>query len=222
MLGAYTFSSAQDFLTPIQAKIDTIKQQQNAEQAAYSAQKQQLEATASSTDTRASSTKRDQEIRDMIEKKIGKPLDAPRFEVAKGFENAISSLNNLITRIGSRIAKMQAAGVDVSSSSALFETIKANLALSENGLTDLENNLALPTSTSTRTALLSRIKSQSNATKTLVETNYQSIMDLIGQLKQESETGTTSTSAIVTNDASAASADENADQSVSNSTSSQE
>lgn len=194
-LGASGVSRAQDFLGPIQAKIDTIKQQQDAEQAKYSEQKQQIEENFSSSTTENYSDSSSTKIRNEIENKIGKPLDADRMKVAEGFENAIASLNNLMERIGSRIGKMQAAGAGVSSSSALFETIKKNIALSENNLTDLENELAQPTSTSTRNTILTRIKIESNAAKASVEMSYKSIMNLINELKQESETISTSASA---------------------------
>ena len=76
ILGFSGISFAQDFLAPIQAKIDSIKQQQSNEQANYAEQKQQLQVVTSSSSVNASTTQaRDIQLRNLIEKKIGKPLD---------------------------------------------------------------------------------------------------------------------------------------------------
>ncbi len=119
-------------------------------------------------------------------------LDGERLEVAQGFENAIASLNNLIERIGSCISKMQAAGDDVASSSALFDETKSEIANSANNVLDLENALAVPTSTSTRNVIISRIKTESIAAKISIETSHKSILNLIDMLKQESSSATSS------------------------------
>jgi len=186
-LSASQISYAQDFLAPIQAKINSIKQGQDAAQIKYLGQKQQMEAAATSSikenDENASST---QEIRDAIEKKIGRPLDNDRMKIAQDFESALKNLNDLIQRIDSRMTKMQTAGADVSSSSALFDTTKTNVDISLNNLTNLEKSLGEPTATSTRKAILARIKTQSDKTKSSLETAYRSIMSLIDSLKQVS------------------------------------
>lgn len=187
-LSAYSVSFAQDFMNPIQANIDSIRQAQDSVQLKSQEQKQQMEsAVASGTQvniTDASAT----EIRNDIERKIGRPLDAGRLEVAAGFENALKKLDNLIGRIGSRMEKMQMAGANISSSSALFDIAKANVMIVSNDVTDLENMLSQQTSTSTRKAILSRIRIESDKTKISVETAYKSIMDLIDSLKTASAT----------------------------------
>lgn len=111
-LGAAGISHAQDFLAPIEAKIDTLKQQKDAAQAQYLAEKEQAENAASSS----------------VE--VTKPLDEERSRIAQEFENALASLNDLVARIQSRIAKMQAAGADISSADALLNITKADIASS--------------------------------------------------------------------------------------------
>jgi len=177
-------SYAQDFLGPIQLKIDAERQNAGSEQAAYLEQKSQMEALAtSSTDENASST----DLKALIEKKLGKTLDADRMQVATDFENAIARLNDLIGRIDSRTAKMQAAGIDISSSTAPFDAAKAGIAAATDNVTVLEDLLAKPTSASTRKNILTQIKKQSDVTKQSIQTAYQSILDLIKELMQESE-----------------------------------
>ena len=180
-LSASHISYAQDFLGPIQAKIDILKQKQDDAQTKYLAQKQEMNAQVAS-----STPEKNQEIKSDIEKKIGKPLDSDRMKIAQGFENALKNLNDLIQRISSRMTKMQTAGADISSSSDLFDATNVQITFATNNVTDLENTLAQPTSTSTRKAILARIKTQNDKTKSSVETAYRSIMDLIDSLKQES------------------------------------
>lgn len=165
-LGATHVSHAQDFLGPIQAKIDVLKQKQDDAQTKYLGQKDQMEAqTASSTQ------EKDREMKNGIEKKIGRPLDNDRMKIAQGFESALKNLTDLIQRIGSRMTKMQTAGANISSSSALFDTTKANITLAMGNVTDLEKTLAESTSTSTRKAILARIKTKNDKAKSSIESS---------------------------------------------------
>lgn len=228
--GTAGISYAQNITDQIQAKIDAIQQERDSVQAAAMQQKQQMESEFApqmqnsgktfSRNQNASSTNFfkniNQKIEYNLESRISKQLDDQRNKLAEGFENAIKNLNNLIQRISSRMDKMQAAGADVSSSKILFNKAEANIETSTNNLTDLEAMLAESTSTSTRSAILSRIKIQNDKTKASVETSYKSIMDLINLLKQESlSIESASSNSATTSAVSATSSDESQNQSTS-------
>ena len=152
------------------------------------------------------------ELKNAIEIKIGKKLDEQKIKIADQFEKTMQTLNDLVVRIESRIAKMDAISTDTSIPKALLVTAKTNVSLAATELTNLENLLAqnIPAvSTSTvknteRKLVLKKINLQSEKTKTAIKTARASIIKVveslkIGQLKEKNSTSTQQTESTSTN-----------------------
>jgi len=152
------------------------------------------------------------ELKNAIEIKIGKKLDEQKIKIADQFEKTMQTLNDLVVRIESRIAKMDAISTDTSIPKALLVTAKTNVSLAATELTNLENLLAqnIPAvSTSTvknteRKLVLKKINLQSEKTKTAIKTARASIIKVveslkIWQLKEKNSTSTQQTESTSTN-----------------------
>ncbi len=152
------------------------------------------------------------ELKNAIEIKIGKKLDEQKIKIADQFEKTMQTLNDLVVRIESRIAKMDASSVDTSIPKALLVAAKTNISLAATELTNLENLLAqnIPAvSTSTvknteRKLVLKKINLQSEKTKTAIKTARSSIIKVVeslkvGQDKEKNSTPTKQTESTSTN-----------------------
>ena len=152
------------------------------------------------------------ELKNAIEIKIGKKLDEQKIKIADQFEKTMQTLNDLVVRIESRIAKMDAISTDTSIPKALLVTAKTNVSLAATELTNLENLLAqnIPAvSTSTvknteRKLVLKKINLQSEKTKTAIKTARSSIIKVVeslkvGQDKEKNSTPTKQTESTSTN-----------------------
>ncbi|MFA5651761.1 MAG: hypothetical protein WC933_00125 [Candidatus Paceibacterota bacterium] len=145
-----------------------------------------------------------QELKSSIEIRIGKKLDTQKLKIANVFENSIQNLKDLISRIESRISKMEASNIDVSASKNLLDIAKINVTLAETELTNLAKLLVqeVPSfSTSTiknteRRIILKNINSQSEKTKSAIKTAHKSIIETVASLKvgllKEKEAASTS------------------------------
>jgi len=153
-----------------------------------------------------------QELKSIIEMRIGKKLDAQKTKIANVFENSIQNLKDLIARIESRLSKMESEDINVSSSKSLLETAKIKLTLAETELTNLENLLAaglpaISTSTSKnniRKTVLKNINLQSEKTKSAIKIAHKSIIEVVaslkkGLMKEKNSTSTTQTVSTTTN-----------------------
>lgn len=174
--------------TSTASKIDAIKQTITDIKQKAAEEKAAIKAEISSTTAAMKDLK--QGLKDAIEIKIGKKLDAQKLKIANEFENAIKQLQNLATRIESRITKMDASGINTASSKVLLETAKTKITLAGIEITNLENLLAqqIPASASTtllrqRTAILKSIKTQSEKTKTAIKIAHKTIIDTVNSLK---------------------------------------
>ncbi|MDE1945771.1 MAG: hypothetical protein KGH93_01065 [Patescibacteria group bacterium] len=174
-------ASAQDF-SAVGTAIDLANQEKAAAQSAIAAEKARF---STSTGT-ASSSSRDLMLRLAIERKLGHALPAPRMDIAAGFENAVASLENIASRLSSRLSDMQAAGIDTASSSALFTTVQADVGAASSDVTALEELLAATTSVATKNASFDAIRAASTAAKTALETAQKDIIAVIMALKQAS------------------------------------
>ena len=127
------------------------------------------------------------EIKSDIEIRIGKKLDGQKKEIAQRYENVIKTLNNLVTRVESRVAKMQAAGTDTTSIQASLDAAKVQITLTDSDITSLETLLATATSTasSTRKEMLSTIQTANMKAKTDAQTAYTSLIKVINSLTTE-------------------------------------
>lgn len=165
----------------IKQKITDIKQKAAEEKAV-------IKARMASTTADIKNLRND--LKDAIEIKIGKKLDAQKIKIANEFEMAIKNLNNLIAKTESRISKMQTNNIDVSAAKILLETAKTKVALAQTEVTNLENLLTqnIPAATSTsqigaRKTALQSIRTQSDKTKTAIKTTQKAIIDVINSLK---------------------------------------
>jgi exonuclease VII small subunit len=183
----------------VKQKITDIRQQAAEEKA-------QIKAEIASTTANAKNLR--QELKDAVEIKIGKKLDAQKLKIANEFENAINNLQSLVTRIESRIAKMNADGTDTTKANLLLETAKTKITLATTEVTNLENILAqqMPSSTSTsqvsqRKAILKTINAESNKTKLAIKTAQKAIIGVVNSLKPglQKTKSSTSTEATSTN-----------------------
>ena len=147
------------------------------------------------------------ELKNEIEIKIGKKLDDQKIKIADQFEKTIQSLKDLVVRIESRISKMEADGINASTSKILLETAKTKIAFAETEVTSLENLLAqdIPAvSTSTtknieRKTILKNINLQNNKTKNSIKTADAVIIRVVESLKKDQTEKSTSTSTSETN-----------------------
>jgi len=181
-------------------KINAIKQQISDLKETVAAEKQQAKEIIASTTLKLSGKK--QELKNAIELKIGKALDAQKIKIADQFEQTIKNLNDLAERIDSRISKMDADNIDTSSSTILLETAKTKISLAGGELTNLENLLAqeIPGVVSIaekaqRNTILKGIKTQSEKTKSAIKAARTSIIQVVAVLKGEQiiEVGATTT-----------------------------
>jgi exonuclease VII small subunit len=178
---AQTASTAVSRINEIKQTITNIKQKAAEEKA-------QIKAQIASTTADIKNAK--QELKDAIEIKIGKKLDAQKIKIANEFENTIKQLQSLVTRIESRIAKMDASGINTTTAKALLETAKTKITLANTEVTNLENVLAqqIPASTSTssisqRVIILKSIKTQSEKTKAAIKVARKAVIDVVNSLK---------------------------------------
>jgi len=179
--------------TSVVAKIEALRVQ-------ASSTKDVKERIASTTE-RLKEAKREKSD---IEKRIGKKLDEQRTKIAQKFEEALKNLNNLVTRVESRIAKIEAAGGNVTAVKASLDLAKAKVALADADLTTLENMLASSTATSTKKEMRAAVKIQTEKTKKSVEAAHKAIVKVIsslkpGQIRKEAATSTTATTTATTN-----------------------
>lgn len=133
------------------------------------------------------------EIKSDIEIRIGKKLDEQRTKIAQRFEDAIKNLNSLVTRIDSRLAKMQASGIDITTQSALLDTAKLNITAANTELTTLETMLSQPIATSTRKTTIAAIEAQTKKAKGAAETARKSLLKVIVTLTPERDVRASST-----------------------------
>lgn len=175
-------TSSVNRINEIKQKIIDVKQQ-SAEN------KARIKAEIASTTNAIKDIK--QELKSAAEIRIGKKLDVQKNKVADAFEKSIQNLKDLMTRVGSRITKMQINNINVSASQILLDMAKTKITLAETELKNLENMLAqnvpnASTSTlqnKTRKALLNGIKLQSDKTKSAIKTAHSSIVKVISSLK---------------------------------------
>lgn len=174
--------------TSTASKIDAIKQIITDIKQKVTEEKTAIKAEISSTTSAIKDLR--QGLKDAIEIKIGKKLDAQKLKIANEFENAMKQLQNLATRIESRITKMDASGINTASSKVLLETARTKITLAGIEITNLENLLAqqIPASASTtllsqRTVILKSIKTQSEKTKTAIKIARKAIIDTVNSLK---------------------------------------
>lgn len=166
---------------PIKDKLGEIKQQREDLKNKIGLEKENIKKERAST-TEDIKNKR-QEIKSEIEKRIGKKLDEKRTNIANRFEEAIKNLNNLVTRIETRITKVEGKNTVTTSTKDLLASAKLNIILAENELTILENKLAEPIATSTKKAYLASVKVQSDKTKESIKIAHESIVNTIESLK---------------------------------------
>ena len=180
---AETSSSAKSKIDGVKQKIEEIKQKAEIER------EQTKQKIASSTEKLK---EKKEELKNEIEIKIGKKLDDQKIKIANEFEKTIRNLKDLVLRIESRIAKIDAEKIDTSVSKTLLANAKTNLSLAETELTNLENLLAqnipvVSTSTSEkaqRNTILKTIKTQSEKTKNSIKTAHLSIIKVVESLKK--------------------------------------
>lgn len=196
-------STSTNRISEIKQKITDIKEKAVEDRV-------KIKAEISSTTTIIKNAK--QELKSVIEMKIGKKLDAQRTKIANVFENSIQNLKDLITRIESRMSKMTLENINISASVSLLNTAGAKLTLAETELTNLENLLTtdLPTvSTSSsknniRKTVLRNINLQSEKTKSAIKTAHKSIIEVVaslkkGLMKEKKATSTSDTSSTTNN-----------------------
>ena len=176
-----TIGLAATSTNPIKNRLGEIKQQREELKNKIEIEKENIKRERAST-TEDIKNKR-QEIKSEIEQRIGKKLDEKRTNIANRFEEAIKNLNNLVTRIETKITKIDGNTTVSSSTKVLLETAKTNVILAENELKILENKLAETVATSTKKAYLASIKIQSEKTKETIKTAHESIVDTIESLK---------------------------------------
>lgn len=190
-------------------KIGALKQKIADVKQAVAEEKDKIKAQIASTTANIKNIR--QELKTAIEIRIGKRLDVQKLKITNVFESAIQNLKDLNARIESRIAKIEASGIDVSSSKNLLDIAKTKVTLADTELTNLANLLAqdIPAvSTSTeikaeRKTMLQSIKTQSEKTKAAIKTARASIIDVInsmkkGMLKEKNSTSTVQTASTTT------------------------
>jgi hypothetical protein len=174
------YSTSTNRIDEIKQKITDIKQK--------AAQEREGIKTELASTTEKLKDLRD-EKRSELEMRIGKKLDQQKLKITNAFEMAIRNLKDLVSRIESRITKMEANGINASSSKILLDTAKAKVVLADTELTNLGNLIVqnIPTATSTknaeRKAILQSIKAQSEKTKAAIKVAHKSIVDVINSLK---------------------------------------
>ncbi|MFA6340621.1 MAG: hypothetical protein WCX27_00055 [Candidatus Paceibacterota bacterium] len=181
--------------TLIASTTEAFKEQKEALQAKLMQEKQNL---ASST---AALKELKQEFKDEIEKRVGKNLDEKRTAIANGFEQAIKQLDDLASKVETRIGKMESAGADVSSARTALNAAREKIVLANEGITALENKLAETISTSTRKTMVSDIKKLGEDIKSNMKAAHRSITDAINAMhsvekqknNEQVESSTTST-----------------------------
>jgi len=115
------------------------------------------------------------------EKRIGKKLDVKRNAVAIKFENAVNSLNDIVTKIESRIAKIEDEGISASSSDELLSTAKTDISNSDKEITNLDK-LLYESASSTNKGIKIALKNQSVKTQTMLIKAKNGIADVINSL----------------------------------------
>ena len=116
-------------------------------------------------------------IKSQMEKLALDRMNMRKNEVVKEFDNAMSSLNNLINRTSSRISKMTLQNIEVASSTALLNITKTNTTSAQTEVNTLKNLVAQITSTTTPKILKAQIKTQSTKTKTAIQLAKKSISE---------------------------------------------
>ena len=175
-------STSTNKINAIKQKIIDIKQQAVEE-------KGKAAAEIASTTTNLKNAK--QELKSAVEIKIGKKLTSQKLEVANGFEDAIKSLQDLVPRIESRIAKMASSGIDATQAKTNLDAIKIKINSAETETTNLENALAeqIPatgtnsTQIKQRNSILKNIEVQSEKTKTAISKARKMIIDALNSLE---------------------------------------
>jgi hypothetical protein len=181
---AATSSASTSKMNELKQKILDLKQK---------ASEKKVEAKAKIASTTEKLKNAKSELKDRIEIKLGKKLDAKKIKIANEFEKSLLILKNLLARTESRILKMESENISASSSRPLLVTAKTKLTLAETELTNFENALALevPAATSTNTAKkaerktqLKNLNSQAEKVKSAMKTAHKSIVEVIASLKR--------------------------------------
>ena len=162
-------------------RIDAIKQRivDIKEQAAI--EKATIKAEVASVTAKIKEARLD--LRGEIEKRLGLRLDAQREKIANVFEKTIQNLKDLVTRIESRIAKMDAQSINTTPAKILLETAKTKITLAETEVVNFETLLSQPVSTGTRVASMKAIRVQNEKTKTAIRIAHKAIIDTVNSLK---------------------------------------
>ena len=126
-------------------------------------------------------------------------MDQQKDMVVKEFDNALSSLDNLATRTNSRIVKLVAQGIDMSTSTSLLNTAKTNIASAQTEVNILKNLVAQITATTTPKVLKAQIKTEGTKAKTLIQLAKKSLSTAINSvaksqiMKREDKNSTSTT-----------------------------
>ena len=121
-------------------------------------------------------------LQEASNKIMEKKLDEQRKKIAQEYVVAIRNLNNLADRVESRIKKMEAAGINASTSQSLLDIANSKIEIAANDLTALQTALSSTTSTSTRKAILASVKTQADKTRTDVKIAHKALVDAINSL----------------------------------------
>ncbi len=121
---------------------------------------------------------------------LERALDAKRMNVLRPYQVALRNLQSLDTRIKSRIAKLEAQGIDESAAKVLLTTAEADIAVVQNDLTSFTTSLGQVTSTTTRKMILANIKTLATKARNDVKTAHKALVQVIVSLKPGQHMGT--------------------------------
>ncbi len=169
------------------AKIKSVLQQRMEDLASTTpAERLQnvLENVKQRNDEIASTTK------SLVQKLVDKKMDQGRINILRGYTNAYDILANLETRVETRMAKMDAAGIDVSALQILLTTAQADIAVVKTDMQSFTDELSATTSTSTRKTILSDLQTENKKLLQDVKTARSDLVKVIESLKQDQENST--------------------------------
>jgi len=152
-------------------------------------QKNILEQVNKIKQERASTTEYIKKQREEFRNKMNEKKE----KVAQNFESVINNLKNITARIETRIEKIEAKGIDITSSKTLLEAANEKILQAEKELTTLDELLSKEISTTTRNTYISTIKSQSEKTKNAVKSAKEAVVATIISLKSSDNVSATTT-----------------------------
>jgi hypothetical protein len=122
------------------------------------------------------------DIKSQIEKIAQEKMNLQKNAVVREFDNALSSLNNLATRTDSRIAKLVAQGINMSSSTSLLNIAKTDILNAQTEINTLKSLVTQITATTTPKALKAQIKNESAKAKALIQIAKRSLSATINSV----------------------------------------